>query len=70
MGKHGKIQYSLSGDDANDFIINSETGTIYCTRLVDDSTVNKTFVVLAKDNDGNFDGSESTLTITVRIGIQ
>ncbi|CAI6348183.1 unnamed protein product [Macrosiphum euphorbiae] len=40
-GKHGKIQYSLRGNDANDFIINSETGTIYCASLVDDSTVSK-----------------------------
>ncbi|XP_026807790.1 uncharacterized protein LOC113550256 [Rhopalosiphum maidis] len=65
-GKHGKIQYSLRGDDANDFIINSETGIIYCMSLVDDSTANKTFEVVAKDNDGKSDGSESTMTITVK----
>ncbi|KAL5243981.1 hypothetical protein ACI65C_011391 [Semiaphis heraclei] len=65
-GKHGKIQYSLRGDYANDFIINSETGTIYCTSLVDDSTVSKSFEVVAKDNDGKTDGSESTLAITVK----
>ncbi|XP_027842981.2 uncharacterized protein LOC114124021 [Aphis gossypii] len=65
-GKHGKIQYSLRGDDANDFIINSETGIIYCTSLVDDSTANKTFEVVAKDNDGKSDGTESTMTITVK----
>lgn len=65
-GKHGKIQYSLRGDDANDFIINSETGIIYCTSLVDDNTVNKTFEVVAKDSDGKADGSESTMTITVK----
>lgn len=68
-GKHGKIQYSLRGDDANDFIINSETGTIYCTSLEDDSAATKTFEVVAKDNDGKPDGSESTMAITVSIGI-
>lgn len=65
-GKHGKIQYSLRGNDANDFIINSETGTIYCASLVDDSTVSKSFEVVAKDNDGKSDGMESTLAITVK----
>ncbi|XP_022177630.1 uncharacterized protein LOC111038715 [Myzus persicae] len=65
-GKHGKIQYSLRGDDANDFIINEETGTIYCKSLVDDSTASKSFVVVAKDNDGKSEGLESTLAITVK----
>ncbi|XP_025202436.1 cadherin-87A-like [Melanaphis sacchari] len=65
-GKHGKIQYSLRGDNANDFIINADTGTIYCMSLVNDSTANKTFEVVAKDNDGKSDGSESTMAITVK----
>lgn len=64
-GKHGKILYSLRGNDAQDFVVNPETGTIYCTRPVDDSKVNKTFDVVAKDNDGKPEGLESVLTVTV-----
>lgn len=63
--KHGKIQYSLRGNDAQDFVVNPETGTIYCTRPVDDRNVNKTFDVVAKDNDGKPDGLESVLAVTV-----
>lgn len=65
IGKQGKIQYSLRGNDAQDFIVNPETGTIYCTRPVDDSNVNKTFDVVAKDNEKS-EGFESVLAITVR----
>lgn len=55
----------MKGDDAKDFVINPETGTIYCTRPVDDNNASKTFEVVAKDNDGNSDGSESVLAVTV-----
>lgn len=68
-GKHGKIQYSLRGGDAKDFVINPETGTIYCTSLVDDSNVVKTFEVVAHDNDGKSEGFESVLSVTVSINV-
>lgn len=68
-GKHVKVQYSLRGADAKDFVINSDTGTIYCTRLVDDNNANKMFEVVAKDNDGKSEESESVLTVTVKIVI-
>lgn len=64
-GKHGKIQYSLRGNNAKDFVINPETGTVYCTRLVDDKDSNITFEVVARDNDGKSEGLESVLTVTV-----
>ncbi|XP_025420336.1 uncharacterized protein LOC112690522 isoform X2 [Sipha flava] len=65
-GKHGKIQYSLKGNDANDFIVNPETGTIYCRTLVDDGNAVKTFDVVARDNEGKSEGYESVLTVTVK----
>lgn len=64
-GKHGKIQYSLRGDDADDFVINPETGTVYASRPMDDCVAEKTFQVVAKDNDGKPEGSESAITVTV-----
>lgn len=64
-GKNGKIQYSLRGEDAEDFVINPETGTIYCSRPADDSNISKSFEVVAKDNDGKLEGYESALNITV-----
>lgn len=64
-GKHGKIQYSLRGSDAKDFVINPETGTVFCRRLVDDKDSNITFEVVAKDNDGKSEGLESVLTVIV-----
>lgn len=64
-GKHGKIQYSLRGEDAEDFVVNPETGTVYCARPMDDCADEKTFQVVAKDNDGKPEGSESTMTVTV-----
>lgn len=64
-GKHGKIQYSLRGENAEDFVINPETGNIYCACPVDDSNIVKSFDVVAKDNDGKLEGYESTLNITV-----
>lgn len=64
-GKHGKIQYSLTGDDAEDFVVNPETGTIYYTHPIDDSNASKTFKVIAKNDDGKFDVFDSVLTVTV-----
>ncbi|VVC25193.1 Cadherin,Cadherin-like,Cadherin conserved site [Cinara cedri] len=66
-GKHGKIQYTLRGDDANDFVVNPETGTIYCARPMDNCVAEKTFQVVAKDNDGKPEGSESTMNVTVKL---
>jgi len=65
VGKYGKIQYSLRGDDADDFVVNPDSGTIYCTRPMDNSNASKTFEVVAKDDDGKSDGSESVMTVTV-----
>lgn len=64
-GEHVKVQYSLRGDDSEDFVVNSDTGTIYVVRLAENDNVSKTFEVVAKDNDGKFDESESVLTVTV-----
>ncbi|XP_050422826.1 protocadherin Fat 4-like isoform X2 [Adelges cooleyi] len=67
-GKHGKIRFLLRSNDSEDFLINSETGTIYCTRLEEDVERIKVFEVLAKDTDDNKEGGglESVLSVTVR----
>lgn len=67
-GKHGKIQYSLRGRDAQDFVINSETGTVYCARPANGSGADRTFEVVATDNDGKPGGFETSLPVTVSRG--